>query len=256
MDSSERMEDSESLRHYYETTNIGDHPVSLSSGYQSSQDLSEQFYDPYADLQSRLGELQLELEDGEITEKGYKKRRALLMAAYGQNAEHSPMSLMQGSDDDILKQYEKLSQDLRTDFNVVPDTHLSVGSDHVPPEQYEAHGPVDSMYLSEDGERSSCSLSSGFPADPRANGARHPSSTYEFSKNVLQLPLEPREISEADFDPHNGNIPMTKFDNLASILRHRGRNIPKLSAILTLDSMGKEVSAITWDKLASRAEKV
>ncbi|KAK9260896.1 hypothetical protein V1519DRAFT_447249 [Lipomyces tetrasporus] len=178
------------------------------------------------------------------------------MAAYGQSAEHSSTSLMQGSDDDILKHYE-LSQDLPVDFNFVSDTHRSAGSDDVPPEQgYVKHGPVDSMYLSEDGEPSSYSLSSGFPADPRANGTRHPSSTYECLKNELQLPLEPREISEADFDPHNGNIPMTKFDNLASILRHRGRNIPKLSAILTLDSMGKEVSAMTWDKLASRAEKV
>ncbi|KAK9484174.1 hypothetical protein V1527DRAFT_229118 [Lipomyces starkeyi] len=251
------VKDSDSLRHYYETAHTSDHDLSLSSGYQGSQELSEQFYDPYAELQSRLAELQLELEEGEITAKGYKKRRALLMEAYGQSSENSPMSSMQGSDDDILKHYEKLTQDVPSDFTFVPDTHRSLGLTHdLVDQRHEDQEPVEFMYLSEQGGRSSYSLSSSFPADPSGNAATHPSSTYEFSKTELQLPLEPREISEADFDPHNGNIPMTKFDNLASILRHRGRNIPKLNAILTLDPKGKEVSAITWDKLASRAEKV
>lgn len=73
----------------------------------------------------------------------------------------------------------------------------------------------------------------------------------------LQKPLEPRELPEsAGSDPHNVSIQMSKFDNLPSILRHRGKSISKHNAFVVLDNKGKEVSAIAWDKLAARAEKV
>lgn len=72
----------------------------------------------------------------------------------------------------------------------------------------------------------------------------------------FQMPLEPREVPFAIHDPHDGNIPMSNFDNLAAVLRHRGRTIAKLPAYWVLDSKGKEIASITWDKLASRAEKV
>ncbi|KAK3942348.1 hypothetical protein QBC46DRAFT_379962 [Diplogelasinospora grovesii] len=49
---------------------------------------------------------------------------------------------------------------------------------------------------------------------------------------------------------------MSKFDNIAAVLRHRGRTTAKLPAYWVLDSRGKEIASITWDKLASRAEKV
>lgn len=71
-----------------------------------------------------------------------------------------------------------------------------------------------------------------------------------------QLPLEPRDVPFAVYDPHNGNIPMSKFDNLATVLRHRARTTPKQPAYWVLDQKGKETSSITWDKLTSRAEKV
>jgi acyl-CoA synthetase (AMP-forming)/AMP-acid ligase II len=72
----------------------------------------------------------------------------------------------------------------------------------------------------------------------------------------FQMPLEPREVPFAIHDPHDGNTPMSNFDNLAAVLRHRGRTIAKLPAYWVLDSKGKEIASITWDKLASRAEKV
>ncbi|KAK5663866.1 hypothetical protein OQA88_72 [Cercophora sp. LCS_1] len=71
-----------------------------------------------------------------------------------------------------------------------------------------------------------------------------------------QMPLEPREVPFAIHDPHDQNIPMSNYDNVAAVLRHRGRTIPKLPAYWVLDSKGKEIASITWDKLASRAEKV
>jgi acyl-CoA synthetase (AMP-forming)/AMP-acid ligase II len=70
------------------------------------------------------------------------------------------------------------------------------------------------------------------------------------------LPLEPRDVPFAVHDPHNINIPMSKFENLASVLRHRAKTIPKQTAYIVLDGKGKEMAACSWEKLASRAEKV
>lgn len=72
-------------------------------------------------------------------------------------------------------------------------------------------------------------------------------------KVELQKPLDPREFQETDAKI-NGAI--SKFDNLPSILRHRGQIMPKQSAFITLDSRGKEMSLLVWEKLSSRAEKV
>ncbi|KAF2843591.1 acetyl-CoA synthetase-like protein [Patellaria atrata CBS 101060] len=71
-----------------------------------------------------------------------------------------------------------------------------------------------------------------------------------------QMPLEPREVPFAVFDPHNGNVPMSKFDSIGAVLRHRGKTNPKQPAYWVLDNKGKETSSITWEKLHSRAEKV
>ncbi len=72
----------------------------------------------------------------------------------------------------------------------------------------------------------------------------------------FQMPLEPREVPFAIHDPHDENTPMSNFDNIASVLRHRGRTTSKLPAYWVLDNKGKEIASITWDKLAMRAEKV
>lgn len=71
-----------------------------------------------------------------------------------------------------------------------------------------------------------------------------------------QMPLEPREVPFAITDPHDENTAMSTFDNIAAVLRHRGRTIAKMPAYWVLDAKGKEIASITWDKLASRAEKV
>ncbi|KAH6681788.1 hypothetical protein B0J14DRAFT_222910 [Halenospora varia] len=72
----------------------------------------------------------------------------------------------------------------------------------------------------------------------------------------VQEPLEPRDVPFAVFDPHDGNTPMSKFDNIAAVLRHRARTNAKAPAYWVLDGKGKEIASITWDKLTSRAEKV
>lgn len=71
-----------------------------------------------------------------------------------------------------------------------------------------------------------------------------------------QMPLEPRDVPFAVYDPHDGNVPMSRFDNIAAVLRHRSKVNSKTTAYWVLDSKGKEIASITWDKLTSRAEKV
>ncbi|RAK71959.1 putative AMP binding domain protein [Aspergillus fijiensis CBS 313.89] len=70
------------------------------------------------------------------------------------------------------------------------------------------------------------------------------------------LPLEPRDIPFAVHDPHDKNTPMSNFENIPAVLRHRARVHAKQPAYWVLDQKGKEIASITWDKLASRAEKV
>lgn len=69
-------------------------------------------------------------------------------------------------------------------------------------------------------------------------------------------PLEPRDIPFGINDPHNSNVPMSQFDNIPSVLRHRARTNSKAQAYMVLDAKGKEFATCSWDKLASRAEKV
>ncbi|KAJ4362647.1 hypothetical protein N0V95_001355 [Ascochyta clinopodiicola] len=70
------------------------------------------------------------------------------------------------------------------------------------------------------------------------------------------MPLEPRDLPFDVYDPHNPNIQMSKFDNIGAVLRHRGRIQPRQTAFWVLDAKGKETASISWEKVASRAEKV
>lgn len=73
---------------------------------------------------------------------------------------------------------------------------------------------------------------------------------------IHQMPLEPRDTPFAICDPHDSNIEMSKFENIAMVLRHRAKTNGKQAAYWVLDQKGKESVSITWEKLASRAEKV
>ena len=70
------------------------------------------------------------------------------------------------------------------------------------------------------------------------------------------MPLEPRDVPFAICDPHDTNMEMSRFENIAMVLRHRAKATPKQAAYWVLDNKGKELVSITWEKLASRAEKV
>ncbi|KAL4880196.1 hypothetical protein BJY04DRAFT_191890 [Aspergillus karnatakaensis] len=94
---------------------------------------------------------------------------------------------------------------------------------------------------------------------PTANMAPPLIPASEFPQGAIAdhlLPLEPRDIPFAVHDPHDKSTPMSNFDNIPTVLRHRARTCGKQPAYWVLDQKGKEIASITWEKLASRAEKV
>ncbi|PHH91361.1 hypothetical protein CDD83_775 [Cordyceps sp. RAO-2017] len=304
------------------------------------------------DLQARLNELHRELEEGDITEKGYQKRRTLLLSQHPSSPPapaprsglriHSPDSDKYGSSDGhraaayaSITGHDSgsgspISPVYRSDAAYSPPDALHNLSESTPAGLLRPGGPIaersiitqrDSLFLTPGSEaptRSGTMVSGDYAFNPDQQGAyadsyqqhhdgrtatmqdsqaffsdfagqqqydHHRSGDYgvpqrysssdAFSPTAAmappmltasdlpppevleyQSPLEPREVPFAIFDPHDNNTPMSGFDNMAAVLRHRARTTAKVPAYWVLDSKGKEIASITWDKLASRAEKV
>ena len=295
------------------------------------------------ELQEKLRELDVELKEGEITQKGYQKRRTLILSQYlappSESARglrlHSPDDTAHPSNDgsraasfaaltqrsvsprpDMAQPNAKMGspEAIMDGLKSYPGGQLGVrntspgpsssgqGSYSSRPSQEQGRGdgqyafnPAnDGTYGGQPGEdygngiqtRQSTMLDQAYfsdfagdqheaQRDSYGGGPQRYSTADTFSPtaNIAppmlsnsdlpllgtlnhQLPLEPREVPFAVYDPHNSNIPMSKFDNIATVLRHRARTNPKQPAYWVLDQKGKEFSSITWEKLASRAEKV
>ncbi|KAI9668663.1 MAG: putative NRPS-like protein biosynthetic cluster [Alyxoria varia] len=287
------------------------------------------------DFRYRLQQLDQELEEGEITKKGYEKRRTLLLSEYGtssqpagkstspQRRQSPPMSTRQASIGSRLdfpgdgdRSYSSLdplhfsapaNQHLRPanpermqsyssslgpssdapNNHDVSRTHTLARADYAfnPAEQDSAPSqPEQALMPSELDGRMSTMLESqqGYFSDftgdqmPERDSYGGPQrySTGEalsptafppmMSSNDLpstatihhQAPLEPRDIPFNIFDPHNSNTQMSSFETIGAVLRHRGKTHPKQPAYWVLDVKGKETASITWEKLASKAEKV
>ncbi|KAL2015860.1 hypothetical protein VTK56DRAFT_4679 [Thermocarpiscus australiensis] len=307
------------------------------------------------DLQEKLNELERELEEGDITQKGYQKRRAQLLAQYGIGdvselrvgglRVHSPADSYHPPNDghhgSSLAALDANSANLRSPESLGSPTEYRPQSTYLNPETHPSsllapggsiagHRPNmrahDSLFLSgppvvnEESARTATMVSgdyafnperhAGYADQPQQNpydsrtgtlldsqayfsdfagqqqaydqgvpgeygGPHRYSSSDAFSPTAAHappmltagdlpppdaleflMPLEPREVPFAIHDPHDENTPMSNFDNIAAVLRHRGRTTAKQPAYWVLDSKGKEIASITWDKLASRAEKV
>ncbi|CAD6575713.1 MAG: hypothetical protein ASARMPREDX12_007452 [Alectoria sarmentosa] len=295
------------------------------------------------DLQDKLRQLDVELEEGEITQKGYQKRRTLILSQYLAPPAESARGLRLHSPDDTAHPTNDGSR--AASFAALTQRSVSPRPDMAQPSarmagseatmdgqntylggplglrnpspgpsssghgsytsrpsqeqgrsdgQYAFNPANDSAYGGQQGgdsrsgsqTRQSTMLDQAYFSDfagdqhevqrdsygggpQRYSAADTFSPTANIAPPMLsntdlpllgtlnhQLPLEPREVPFAVYDPHNSNIPMSKFDNIATVLRHRARTNPKRPAYWVLDQKGKEFSSITWEKLASRAEKV
>ena len=282
-------------------------------------------------LQQQLNELDFELEEGEITQKGYQKRRTALLSQYlppGESIKglrlHNPddtahpsndgsraasmAALTQRSTSPMPPSTAQMPQGPRLGIANPDSAASSIGPGYYNSGHEPGREPTmtESQFAFNPGERDghSHNAQQGDPSggddqtrqstmldqamfqdfaghqndasrDSYGGGPQRYSQTDTFSPTANMappllrnselpqsgalghmLPLEPRDVPFAVYDPHNGNIPMSKFDNIATVLRHRARTNPKQPAYWVLDQRGKELSSITWEKLASRAEKV
>ncbi|CDR43925.1 CYFA0S13e00650g1_1 [Cyberlindnera fabianii] len=85
-------------------------------------------------------------------------------------------------------------------------------------------------------------------SDPRLNVSSAVESLPPATTVELQRPLDPRVMNEIRSSD--------KFDSLSAILRHRASTYQKETAIMIIDSKGKESVVISWEKLYLKAEKV
>ncbi|KAJ3219971.1 hypothetical protein HDU67_007704 [Dinochytrium kinnereticum] len=68
-------------------------------------------------------------------------------------------------------------------------------------------------------------------------------------------PVKSRELPSEVNDDHSGT-PMIRFGTIASVMRFRSKSTPRVNAFTTLDSKGREVASITYEKLHTRAERI
>ena len=68
--------------------------------------------------------------------------------------------------------------------------------------------------------------------------------------------LEPRGIPFPGTDTFDRKTQLSQFSDIGSVLRHRAKTMGKFTAFTILDSKGKDILSISWEKFASRAEKV
>lgn len=169
-----------------------------------------------SELVARLLELRQEFEEGDITAKGYRKHREQILAFWSLADTRSERSVGTGS--------------------------ATGGNRHMRRQSgFESLNSAGDIYQ--------------YPQTPIAEHEFR--SSVDIPEGPLQRPLSPRGIPEtANTDPLNVKFRLSTFDNLPSILRHRGQTNADILAFQILDHKGKETQSITWAKLAARAEKV
>ncbi|KAF9585149.1 hypothetical protein BGW38_003700 [Lunasporangiospora selenospora] len=71
------------------------------------------------------------------------------------------------------------------------------------------------------------------------------------------LPLEPRIFPDQTMDTFT-NTPITQFENIIDILRHRGSHTAThaIPAFTAVDAKGHEVGSWSWERLYDRAERI
>lgn len=205
---------------------------------------------------ARLVALRQELEEGDVTEKGYRKHYDQIIQQYrggsahgvhGVHSMHSMQSLHSlhsmhsfTSAPSTQNMHPERGHARRTsgyDGTQVPDSPIARHSVHSARSLQSAQSMYDmnSVY-----------------AGSSVSGVPDLSQIGE-----VQAPLPPRGIPEhTNTDPLNVRFRLSTFDNLPSILRHRGKTNGDIVAFQRIDEKGKEAQSITWGKLATKSEKV
>ncbi|KAG7885502.1 hypothetical protein KL938_000534 [Ogataea parapolymorpha] len=169
-----------------------------------------------------------EYQEGYLTEKGYINKRLEIL----QSASSRPTTLPKTP---LSKKATTLSNSTSTSTPVPSEVHefeLNLGENNCFPDDHNENLTQPLTYEDEP-----------FPY-------LEPSLNYFQQFDVpgeLQKPLDPRDVDE---------MLEQKFNNLPSILRHRGSIYKREAAIVIVDAKGKESQSISWERLYLRAEKI
>ena len=259
-----------------------------------------------ANLEARLAALDEEYNDGEITQKGYEKRRTLLMQEFAgpppdiqpprQEHAYSELDPLHfGAAPQLYVANPAASNsflapsDGYNDSNGGSRTHTLGDFSFKPSDQAastydgrDGHQSQDSQAFDSRVSTMLDSQQQGFFSDfgdniqepveyggaQRYSAAAEPMSPTAIQPAIPtqplpsasminhQMPLEPRDIPFSITDSHDPNTQMSQFESIGGVLRHRGKTHARQAAYWVLDAKGKEVASITYEKLASKAEKV
>ncbi|KAG4306401.1 hypothetical protein PORY_000389 [Pneumocystis oryctolagi] len=191
-------------------------------------------------LSEQLEALKKELDEGEITQKGYEKRKKQLLLKYGEVSEstdkyiNTNSQLFQGNENSGGNQ-NYISKGIKTSLHMKSKDGQSHNHVYSNPYRYRS-GTLSYDQVSHISEEKY-------------------SAFWAEQAGKQQLPFKPRGIPFSVFDQYNPSILMTRFNDIASVLRYRSKNSPKKKALIVVNGM-KEVGKITYNKLASRAEKI
>ncbi|EMR10550.1 hypothetical protein PNEG_01256 [Pneumocystis murina B123] len=193
-----------------------------------------------------LQSIKKELDDGEITKKGYEKRRKEILLKYKDNMD---------SNEDSLNINKEVFGNQNTNGNYdfeLKNMPYDKNSDHTKSNNDQTF--YNHEYLMEDSYNYKNNRSSDEQSNSISNKKLPESLIEQVGKQ--QLPFKPRGIPFSAYDRHDPRFLTTKFDNIASVFRYRSKMASKKKAIIVSDNKGREMNNITYNKLLTRTEKV
>ncbi|KTW31511.1 hypothetical protein T552_00153 [Pneumocystis carinii B80] len=191
-----------------------------------------------------LQAIKKELDDGEITKKGYEKRRKEILTKYK----------------DVIEPNEgflSINKEIFENRNINGNYDFESKNEFYDKDSDNTKSYCDQTYCDHEYQDSD-NYKNGRSLYEQSNSISSEKLPAPFVDQVAkqQLPFKPRGIPFSAYDRHDPRFLMTKFDNIASVFRYRSRMASRKKAIIVSDNKGKEMYNITYNKLLARTEKV
>lgn len=196
----------------------------------------------------QLQTLKKEFDNGELTQKGYDKRRKQFLMQYEKYIKQN--NNYENINENLFIEENK---NLNKNYNIVSRNGYYNNNNNRIKSAYELYPtnyayPIESLYRYKNRNLSYEQIS--YLSDKKFT------QTWINSAGKQQLPLTPRGIPSLVYNKCNPNIYETNFEHIASVLRYKSTESPKMKIMIVLDDKGKEKNSITYSKLVSRSEKI
>lgn len=203
-------------------------------------------------ISKELEIIKKEFDDEEITRKGYEKRKKQILMKYGCHMNHNRDSI--NTDEKIFEENQEKNENnnifMENGYCDKNDIHLKSNHNQL---FYNNNNNNNNIYPVEDLYHYK---NDNLSYEQFNSVSEEKLETFLSKQAEKQLPLRPRGIPFSAYDRHDPRFLMTKFDNIASVLRYRSKMESKKKGMIVINNKGKEIDNITYNKLASRAEKI